>query len=71
LGGFDSLAAMILHPAILARDNNTPVMDLASFQWQGPGYSLYLLARGGKLKFDFRHLDPDGLYSAALSVFGQ
>jgi hypothetical protein len=35
LGGFDSLAAMILHPAILARDVNTPAMDLASFFFAG------------------------------------
>ena len=71
LGGFDLLAAMILHPDTLARDNYTPVMELASFQWQGPGRSLYLSACGAELKFDFRYFDPHELCSAALSVFGQ
>lgn len=71
LGGFDSLAAMILHTATLARDNNTPVMDLASFQWRDPGYSLYLDARDGRLEFGRRCLDPYERYSAALSVFRQ
>lgn len=71
LGGFDSLAAMILHPAVLACDYKTPIMDLASFLWRDPGHSLHLCTVDGKLKFGSRYLEPFGNCSAALSVFRQ
>lgn len=71
LGGFDSLAAMILHTATLARDGSTPVMDLASFQWRDPGYSLCLYAHDDELEFGSRNLAPGEVCSAALSVFRQ
>ncbi|MBU6430543.1 MAG: hypothetical protein KGR26_16110, partial [Cyanobacteria bacterium REEB65] len=71
LGGIESLMATILHTKTLCRDNNTPVQDLASFQWQGPGRSLYVFASGSGLGFGGRALSADGGCSAALSVFRQ
>lgn len=71
LGGFDSLMATILHTKVLCRDGNTPVQDLASFQWRGPGCSLYVSAFDSKLEFGHRDLSAGGCDSAALSVFRQ
>lgn len=71
LGGFDSLAAMMLHTAVLAQSSNNPAMDLAAFCWQSPGCSLYLDPGVSELKFGRGDLGPDERYSGALSVFGQ
>ncbi|MDP3794016.1 MAG: hypothetical protein Q8R07_04685, partial [Candidatus Uhrbacteria bacterium] len=71
LGGFESLMATILHTKVLCRDNNTPVQDLASFQWRDPGGSLCVYALDSELGFAGRGLDAGGHFSAALSVFRQ
>lgn len=73
LGGFDSLAAMILYPAVLAccGDGLTPAMELAAFQWQDHERSFYFNASLSELVFDDMSLSPSEYYSAALSVFGQ
>jgi hypothetical protein len=34
VGGFEACASMIAHPDILARDLNTPLLDLAAIRWQ-------------------------------------
>ncbi|MBD3282397.1 MAG: hypothetical protein GF387_02195 [Candidatus Portnoybacteria bacterium] len=51
LSGMDTLIAMAMYPDILARDWNTPGLDMAALQWQSAGCSLYFGARGGELGF--------------------
>jgi hypothetical protein len=40
LSGLDTIIAMIMHPDILARDFNTPSLDLAAFSWRSSTCSL-------------------------------
>jgi hypothetical protein len=42
---------MIMYPDILARDYNTPGMDLSALQWQSAGYSLSFVSYGDRLSF--------------------
>jgi hypothetical protein len=51
LSGMDTPIAMAMYPDILARDWNTPGLDLAAFQWQSAGYSLHFGASGVELGF--------------------
>jgi hypothetical protein len=51
LSGLDAIIAMIMYPDILARDYNTPGMDLSALQWQSAGYSLSFVSYGDRLSF--------------------
>jgi hypothetical protein len=52
LSGMDTPIAMAMYPDILARDWNTPGLDMAALQWQSAGYSLYFRAYDDRLGFD-------------------
>lgn len=52
LSGMDTPIAMVMYPDILARDWNTPGLDLAAFQWRSAAYSLFFRACDGALGFD-------------------
>lgn len=52
LSGLDTIIDMIMSPDILARDHNTPGLDLAALSWQSPDYSLSFRALAGGLGFD-------------------
>lgn len=41
VGGFEASACMIAYPDILARDNKTPILDLAALQWLSTDDSLH------------------------------
>jgi len=51
LSGMDTPIAMVMYPDILARDYNTPGLDLAALQWRSAGYSLCFEAGGDGLGF--------------------
>ncbi len=51
LSGMDTPIAVVMYPDILARDWNTPGLDMAVLQWRSAGYSLFFLARDVKLDF--------------------
>jgi len=53
LSGIDTPIAMAMYPDILARDWNTPGLDVAALQWRSAGYSLYFWADDDKLGFAF------------------
>lgn len=52
-GGFDTVTAMVAYPDVLARDFNTPGLDMSALQWQSPGCSLVFRARDVRLYFDY------------------
>jgi hypothetical protein len=72
LSGMDTPIAMVMYPDILARDWNTPGLDIAALQWQSAGYSLDFRADIGKL--DFGHTGSlaraVGFYSGGLLFLG-
>ena len=51
LSGMDTPIAMVMYPDILARDWNTPGLDLAALQWQSAVYSLNFKAYDAELGF--------------------
>ncbi len=51
LSGMDILIAMAIYPDILARDYDTPGLDLAAFSWQSVVYSLFFEVDGDELGF--------------------
>lgn len=51
LSGLDTIIAMVMYPDVLARNWNTPGLDLAAYSWQSAGSSLYFRAYGGRLVF--------------------
>lgn len=51
LSGMDTPIAMMMYPDILARDRNTPGLDLAALQWGSAGYSISFGADDGGLGF--------------------
>jgi hypothetical protein len=65
-GGVDILASMIMYPDILARDFNTPGLDMAALQWRSSEFSLVLGASADRLGFGRRYLRADVDYSAPL-----
>ncbi len=67
-GSIDTSVAFAMHPEILARNFNTPVVDCAANLWQDPEYSLYLSQRGGSLDFDYRDLGAYDYFSAGVLV---
>jgi hypothetical protein len=52
LSGMDTPIAMAMYPDILARDWNTPGLDLAALFWRSAGCSLRFGAGAGRLDFD-------------------
>ena len=72
LSGLDTAIAMIMYPDILARDCNTPRLDLAALSFHSTDYSLDFLVRGSGLGFDYT-LDlasADGSYTSGLLFVG-
>jgi len=51
LSGMDTPIAMVMYPDVLARDWNTPGLDLAALQWRSADYSLLFLAYDFRLDF--------------------
>ena len=49
LSGMDTPIAMIMYPDILARDWNTPGLNMSALQWQSAGYSLDFKANDNDL----------------------
>lgn len=72
LSGMDTPIAMAMYPDILARDWNTPGLDMAALQWQSAAHSLLFKASGVKLGFgDSGYLaDAHGSYSSGLLFLG-
>ncbi|MFA5358809.1 MAG: hypothetical protein WC310_03250 [Patescibacteria group bacterium] len=50
-GGFDTLSAVTMYPDVLGRDFNTPGLDMAALEWQGPGRSLHFGVGDGNAGF--------------------
>ncbi len=50
-GGFDTVVGMACYPDVLARDGNTPGLDLAALQWQDARHSLFFKADDDELRF--------------------
>ena len=53
-GGFDTVTGMTAYPDVLARDWNTPGLDLAALQWRSAEFSLDFWASDVRLDFDRR-----------------
>lgn len=73
LSGMDTPIAMAMYPDILARDWNTPGLDMSVLQWQSAdGWALYFRAHGGRLTFDGTDdlALADGSYSGGLLFLG-
>ncbi len=73
LSGMDTLIAMTMYPDILARDWNTPGLDLAALQWQSAAYSYSFgfKADDNGIIFDCTSVAPDYVcYSGGLLFFG-
>jgi hypothetical protein len=72
LSGMDTPIAMVIYPDILARDWNTPGLDLAALQWQSAVYSLCFKSYDGRLDFDGTGIlaHADGDYSGGLLFLG-
>jgi len=49
LSGLDAIVGMIMYPDVLARNWNTPGIDLAAFSFRSAGLSLCFEAYGGRL----------------------
>ena len=71
-GGFDTATAMAAYPDVLARDLNTPKLDLAALQWRGSSCSLCFEASDDELVFGGRGgLGlASGYYSGGFFVLG-
>ena len=67
-GAVDTLTALVMYPDVLARDWNTPGLDMAALQWQSQECSLCAKADDVKLEFDYRNLDANGYYSGGMFV---
>lgn len=72
LSGIETIIAMIMYPEVLARDYQTPGLDLAGLSWQSPDYSLVFWADDGWLGFGFGGglSDANFSYSSGLSFLG-
>jgi len=72
LSGLDTSIAMAMYPDILARDFNTPGLDLAAFGWQSADYSLDFRAYDGELGFGSTGdlAGASGSYSGGLLFLG-
>ena len=72
LSGMDTPIAMVMYPDILARDWNTPGLDMAALQWRSAGCSLYFWAYDGELDFGSAGdlADASAHYSGSLLFLG-
>jgi len=72
LSGMDTFVAMMMYPDILARDYNTPGLDMAALSWQSVGYSFFFKTYDDRLDFDYTdnltYTDDD--YSGGLLFLG-
>jgi len=63
--GLDTSIAMVMYPDILARNRNTPGLNLAALQWMSTDYSLsFFVAEDDELNFTFT-----GRLASAYDVF--
>ena len=69
-GGLDIAMAMVMYPEVLAKDYNTPGLDMAALQWASADASLCFKARGAYLVFDGGSLRARGYYSGGLLLLG-
>lgn len=53
LSGMDTPIAMVMYPDTLARDRNTPGLDVVALQWQSADYSLIFRADDDRLGFAY------------------
>ncbi|MDD3102098.1 MAG: hypothetical protein PHE59_03065 [Patescibacteria group bacterium] len=72
LSGLDAIIAMIMYPDILARDKDTPCLDLSALFWQDNRCSFYFKARDDRLEFDIsgRQRDAHTWGSSGLLFIG-
>ncbi len=72
LSGMDTPIATMMYPDILARDYNTPGLDMAALQWRSADCSLRFRASGGRLGFGFtvRLASAYDRYSGGLLFLG-
>ncbi|MFA6145822.1 MAG: hypothetical protein WC697_00635 [Patescibacteria group bacterium] len=72
LSGLDAIIAMIMYPDILARDENTPCLDLSALFWKDSDCSLFFKAHDDKLEFNssFRQRDAHARGSSGLLFIG-
>ena len=72
LSGMDIPIVMMMYPDILARDYNTPGLDMAALSWQSVGYSFFFKTYDDRLDFDYTdnltYTDDD--YSGGLLFLG-
>ncbi|MEK7189359.1 MAG: hypothetical protein AAB666_00050 [Patescibacteria group bacterium] len=69
-GGLDIAMAMLMYTEVLARDFNTPGLDMAALQWDSAAYSLYFKACGSSLYFSHGGLDAYDDCSGGLLLLG-
>lgn len=71
-GGIDTLTAVTAWPDVLARDFNTPGLDMSALQWRSAGFSLLFGADDDEARFGDRGGLGDALdsYSGGLVVLG-
>lgn len=69
-GGLDIAMAMAMYPKTLARDFNTPGLDMSALLWSSGDYSLFFEASGDSLDFDHGVLYVGGYYSGGLLLLG-
>jgi hypothetical protein len=72
LSGMDTPITMVMYPDILARNYNTPGLDLAALQWWSAGYSFFFWACSDGLDFAYTGYwaRADGDYSGGLLFLG-
>lgn len=72
LSGIETIIAMIMYSEVLARDYQTPGLDLAGLSWRSPAYSLHFKSGDDRLDFVRRgSLSGAGdNYSSGLSFLG-
>ena len=72
LSGMDTPIAMVMYPDILARDWNTPGLDMAALQWRSPLFSLFFEAFDDRLDFGSTGglASANGCYSGGLLFLG-
>lgn len=69
-GGFDTATAMVAYPDVLARDYQTPCLDMAALQWMSAEDSLYFEALGESLGFRRGSLGAHGSFSSGFVLLG-
>ncbi len=69
-GGLDIAASLIMYPDVLARDWQTPGLDMAALSWSSVDCSLYFKADVDDARFNGGYLDADDYYSSGVVLLG-